>query len=66
MSVMPPQKIDRIKAEKRYSELFSAYSDQFAIVTKLRLQIANLFEAIKHGDEIHQAWLKAKIEEHFK
>lgn len=27
--------------------------------------IASLFDAIKHGDEQHQAWLKAKIDEHF-
>ncbi len=32
----------------------------------LESRIATIFEAIKHGDEKHQAWLKQKIEEHFK
>jgi 5-formyltetrahydrofolate cyclo-ligase len=26
---------------------------------------ASLFEAIKHGDEKHQAWLKETIDKHF-
>lgn len=29
-------------------------------------RIGTLFDAIKHGDEKHQEWLKNKIEEHFK
>lgn len=28
-------------------------------------RIEKLFDAIKHGDEVHQAWLKKAIEEHF-
>ena len=26
---------------------------------------ATLFDAIKHGDEAHQAWLKTAIDQHF-
>lgn len=33
---------------------------------KLSAQVLTLFDAIKHGDEEHQKWLKEKIEEHFK
>ncbi len=32
----------------------------------LREKIKTLFDAIKHGDDTHQEWLKSKIEEHFK
>lgn len=28
-------------------------------------QIKSLFDAVKHGDEAHQAWLKDAIEKHF-
>lgn len=31
-----------------------------------RARTTSLYEAIAHGDEDHRAWLKAKIEEHFK
>lgn len=30
-----------------------------------RVRIESLFEAIKHGDEKHQTWLKQAIEDHF-
>lgn len=29
-------------------------------------RLASLYDAIVHGDEAHRAWLKAKIEQHFK
>ncbi len=29
-------------------------------------KIGTLFDAIAHGDDTHRAWLKAKIEEHFR
>lgn len=28
-------------------------------------QIATLFDRIKHGDEMHRAWLRSEIELHF-
>jgi hypothetical protein len=32
---------------------------------KLTEQVVTLFDAIKHGDDEHQLWLKNKIDEHF-
>ncbi len=29
-------------------------------------RVASLFDAIKHGDQAHQDWLKKAIEDHFK
>lgn len=36
-----------------------------SVVKEMKEKITGLFEAIKHGDEEHQAWLKEKIEKHF-
>ena len=33
---------------------------------QLKNKVSSLFDAIKHGDQDHQEWLKNKIEEHFK
>jgi len=33
--------------------------------TKLVETVATLFDAIKHGDRVHQAWLKEAIDNHF-
>lgn len=33
--------------------------------THLIRKIATLFDAIKHGDEKHQAWLRNAIDQHF-
>jgi len=34
-------------------------------IENLKWKICTLFEAIKHGDEKHQAWLKEAIATHF-
>lgn len=31
----------------------------------LKKKVSSLFDAIKHGDEAHQQWLKDKIKSHF-
>lgn len=31
----------------------------------LKTRILELFDALKHGDDVHQSWLKEKIEAHF-
>lgn len=33
---------------------------------QLRAKLSTLFEAIKHGDEKHQLWLKDAIEKHIR
>lgn len=33
---------------------------------QLKVKIETLFDAVKHGDEEHQRWLKEAIDSHFK
>lgn len=47
------------------SPLSDAY-DLIGAVEAMMDRVESLFDAIKHGDADHQAWLKAKIVEHFK
>lgn len=39
--------------------------EMIAIINGLVERYDTLFDAIKHGDEKHQIWLKAAIEAHF-
>ncbi len=56
--------------QKRLKETVNRAVDQATRLIKEKeawiIKREGLFDAIKHGDEAHQAWLKAKIEEHFK
>ena len=47
-------------------EVFDKFLQQKGVeFYHLKVKVESLFDEIKHGDEEHQAWLKAKIEEHF-
>lgn len=35
------------------------------VVEGLEIKFKTLFDAIKHGDEAHQEWLRLEIEKHF-
>jgi hypothetical protein len=51
--------------EEQVYKLQKLVKEQHTFIEVDRSQIFSLFDAIKHGDEQHQAWLKDKIESHF-
>lgn len=64
------QKIDDLKHEK--AETHELLLEQRGLASTgsteaaaLKRRINKLFEVIKHGDGLHQTWLKAAIEAHF-
>ncbi len=67
--------IDEIKSIGNRSDIMDWRERAFAECEKmerhtdenrcLKIKIQTLYDAIKHGDNDHQNWLKKKIEEHF-
>lgn len=50
---------------KTYEQLEKDYSKARADLMRLYQRIGTLFETLRHGDESHQAWLRAAIAAHF-
>lgn len=51
--------------EKLWRDFVSLQRGDVQQICKRVEKIETLFDAIKHGDEKHQAWLKEAIEKHF-
>ncbi len=55
-------------AEREYGTRLLAEKERNQIdarLVSLQCRVETLFDAIKHGDDNHQAWLEHKIKEHF-
>ncbi len=54
------------EAASENRKAFKAEQEKFKRLLEIReRQVSSLFEAIKHGSDEHQAWLKEKIGGHF-
>ncbi len=52
--------------QDRYAAMRSLQDKTDARLVALQCRVETLFDALAHGDDEHRAWLKARIEEHFK
>lgn len=48
-----------------YPHLIATLTEAAATIERLHSPHETLFDAIKHGDEVHRAWLREAIENHF-
>ena len=57
---------DRFVNDRRMANVCREHKLISRALIDLTAKKNSLFEAIKHGDAAHQAWLKKAIEDHFK
>lgn len=55
----------RLSTERAADDIFRKNCHLLDVVKQWKEKVDSLFDAIKHGDENHQKWLKAEIEKHF-